>query len=325
MEQTPADARAAPSASEPNDIDMGIPSSPKRPRDPAQGNMKSQRATPNAPAMLESQPETTESLSSDPARACQSLAHHTTLTGRSHRVAAQPYNQPKGSKKSKRQLSTTADFCRRHTTPSRESRDPDTTSSKEQAPLSTISAHSSGAERILPQTVHDSLRETSQRQTAHRTQTSDIGLRYTQKIHNLTLLHPLLPQKGKSKAPPRPPPIAEEVPEEGDDPNFNFVSDTNNLITIKQKGPVQEIRDTDMGAALTYLLLDLEGVDTEPDILDDGKKGGSILDDKALASRGTPEGATIKLGRQPRATPPGAGPLGAWWYGGTRCSVKVRS
>eukprot|EP00962_Isochrysis_galbana_P017975 scaffold5174_cov118-Isochrysis_galbana.AAC.4 len=39
-------------------------------------------------------------------------------------------------------------------------------------------------------------------------------------------------------------------------------------------GPMlHEIRDTDMGAAITYLLLDLEGVDTEPDILDDGKKG----------------------------------------------------
>jgi len=32
-------------------------------------------------------------------------------------------------------------------------------------------------------------------------------------------------------------------PEEGDDPNF--VSDTNNLITIKQNGPtLREIRDT---------------------------------------------------------------------------------
>eukprot|EP00962_Isochrysis_galbana_P027507 scaffold8634_cov115-Isochrysis_galbana.AAC.15 len=41
-------ARAAPSASEPNDTVMGIPPSPKRPRDPAQGNMVSQRATPNA-------------------------------------------------------------------------------------------------------------------------------------------------------------------------------------------------------------------------------------------------------------------------------------
>eukprot|EP00962_Isochrysis_galbana_P036039 scaffold12388_cov122-Isochrysis_galbana.AAC.9 len=68
--------------------------------------------------------------------------------------------------------------------------------------------------------------------------------------------------------------MAQEAPEEGDDPNFNFISDTNNLITIKQKGPtLREIRDTDMGAAITYLLLDLEGVDTEPDILDDGKKG----------------------------------------------------
>jgi len=48
---------------------------------------------------------------------------------------------------------------------------------------------------------------------------------------------------------------------EGDDPNF--ISDTNNLITIKQKGPLlRDIRDSDMGAAITYLLLDLEGVDT---------------------------------------------------------------
>jgi hypothetical protein len=28
-----------------------------------------------------------------------------------------------------------------------------------------------------------------------------------------------------------------------------------------------------MGAAITYLLLELEGVDTEPDILDESKKG----------------------------------------------------
>eukprot|EP00962_Isochrysis_galbana_P046629 scaffold18804_cov101-Isochrysis_galbana.AAC.2 len=43
MERTPAgDARAAPSASEPNDTVMGIPPSPKRSRDPAQGNMVSQ-------------------------------------------------------------------------------------------------------------------------------------------------------------------------------------------------------------------------------------------------------------------------------------------
>eukprot|EP00962_Isochrysis_galbana_P034386 scaffold11639_cov112-Isochrysis_galbana.AAC.2 len=93
--------------------------------------------------------------------------------------------------------------------------------------------------------------------------------------HKPTPPRSLPPQKGKGKAPPpppRPPPIVEEAPEEGDDPNF--VSDTNNLITIKQNGPaLREIRDTDMGAAITYLLLDLEGVDTEPDILDDGRKG----------------------------------------------------
>eukprot|EP00962_Isochrysis_galbana_P031288 scaffold10191_cov108-Isochrysis_galbana.AAC.18 len=93
--------------------------------------------------------------------------------------------------------------------------------------------------------------------------------------HKPTPPRSLPPQKGKGKGPPphpRPPPIAEEAPEEGGDPNF--VSDTNNLITIKQNGPtLREIRDTDMGAAITYLLLDLEGVDTEPDILDDGKKG----------------------------------------------------
>eukprot|EP00962_Isochrysis_galbana_P040879 scaffold14887_cov123-Isochrysis_galbana.AAC.5 len=50
MEQTPADARAAPSASEPNDVDMGIASSPKRPRDPAQDNKVSPRATQFDPA-----------------------------------------------------------------------------------------------------------------------------------------------------------------------------------------------------------------------------------------------------------------------------------
>eukprot|EP00962_Isochrysis_galbana_P038328 scaffold13606_cov118-Isochrysis_galbana.AAC.6 len=69
MEQLPADARAAPSASVPNDADMGIASSPKRPRDPAQDNK----------------------------RACQSLAHHTTLTGRCRKTVdtwAPLYEEP---------------------------------------------------------------------------------------------------------------------------------------------------------------------------------------------------------------------------------------
>eukprot|EP00962_Isochrysis_galbana_P007875 scaffold2135_cov145-Isochrysis_galbana.AAC.1 len=61
---------------------MDIASSPKRPRDPAQDNEVSQRATPFDPAMLEIQVRTTHCLLREPARACQSLAHHTTLTGR---------------------------------------------------------------------------------------------------------------------------------------------------------------------------------------------------------------------------------------------------
>eukprot|EP00962_Isochrysis_galbana_P038183 scaffold13524_cov109-Isochrysis_galbana.AAC.9 len=62
MERTPADS-PLPRApllrplSRTTHTVMGIPSSPKRPRDPAQGNMVSQRATPNASAMPESQSE----------------------------------------------------------------------------------------------------------------------------------------------------------------------------------------------------------------------------------------------------------------------------
>eukprot|EP00962_Isochrysis_galbana_P038117 scaffold13472_cov129-Isochrysis_galbana.AAC.4 len=77
MEQTPADARAALSASAPNDIVMDIHSSPKGPRETAQGNMVSQSATSNASVKPESQPVTTDLLPRAPARACQSLAHHT--------------------------------------------------------------------------------------------------------------------------------------------------------------------------------------------------------------------------------------------------------
>eukprot|EP00962_Isochrysis_galbana_P041818 scaffold15430_cov101-Isochrysis_galbana.AAC.2 len=84
MEHLPADARAAPSASVPNDIVMDIHSSPKRPRDPAQGNKVSQRATPNSSAMPESQPETETTVflsrARAPATACclpePSTSHH---------------------------------------------------------------------------------------------------------------------------------------------------------------------------------------------------------------------------------------------------------
>eukprot|EP00962_Isochrysis_galbana_P050083 scaffold21553_cov248-Isochrysis_galbana.AAC.1 len=78
MEHLPADARAAPSASAPNDTVMDNLESPKRPREASQGNMVSQRATPTASVLPESQSVTTELLPRAPARACQSLAHHTT-------------------------------------------------------------------------------------------------------------------------------------------------------------------------------------------------------------------------------------------------------
>jgi hypothetical protein len=75
---------------------------------------------------------------------------------------------------------------------------------------------------------------------------------------------------GKKPAAPTTPAV--EAGEEEDDKNF--VSTTTHAITLKQKDqPFVEIRDTVMGAAITYLLLELEGVDTEPDILDKSKKG----------------------------------------------------
>eukprot|EP00962_Isochrysis_galbana_P015084 scaffold4328_cov135-Isochrysis_galbana.AAC.5 len=82
MEQLPADARAAPSASEPNDTVMDIHASPKRQRESSQGNMVSQSATSTASVLPESQSVTTVLLHRAPARACQSLAHHTTPMGR---------------------------------------------------------------------------------------------------------------------------------------------------------------------------------------------------------------------------------------------------
>eukprot|EP00962_Isochrysis_galbana_P021981 scaffold6513_cov125-Isochrysis_galbana.AAC.5 len=173
--------------------------------------------------------------------------------------------QPKGAENKETvphwQLSTI--HCSHlQTTPVREpTRASDTICSKEQSPPPTTSSLSPEAEKTPSRTAPDALNE-GQRQTAHLPPSPTHVTR--QKTCKLTPLHPHPSQKGKGKAPPpppRPPPIAEEAPEEGDDPDF-------------QKGPVlQDIRDTDMGAAISYLLLELEGVDTEPDILDDGKKG----------------------------------------------------
>eukprot|EP00962_Isochrysis_galbana_P035426 scaffold12139_cov111-Isochrysis_galbana.AAC.7 len=91
MEHLPADARAAPSASEPNDTVMDIHESPKRPREASQGNMVSQRATQTASVLTESQSVTTDLLPRAPARACQSLAHHTTPTGRCRKSVDSPH------------------------------------------------------------------------------------------------------------------------------------------------------------------------------------------------------------------------------------------
>eukprot|EP00962_Isochrysis_galbana_P018670 scaffold5382_cov114-Isochrysis_galbana.AAC.14 len=59
MEQSPADARAAPSASGLTDMATETPRSPRRPRDPSSGNKVSQRATTFDPVWPESQFVTT--------------------------------------------------------------------------------------------------------------------------------------------------------------------------------------------------------------------------------------------------------------------------
>eukprot|EP00962_Isochrysis_galbana_P020657 scaffold6050_cov107-Isochrysis_galbana.AAC.1 len=235
--------------------------------------------------MLEIHDCTTEYLLREPARACQSLAHHTTPMGRCRKTVdtwAPPSEEPQSrstttnAAERRRKQGNSATLAAVHhcshmqTTSVRDStRTSDTICSKEQTPPLTTSSSSTAAERTPPRTARDAPHK-GQRQTVHLPPPPTNATH--QKTRKLTPLHPHPSQKGKGKAPPPPPTIMEETMEEGDDPNF--VSDTNNLITIKQTGPtLREIRDTDMGAAITYLLLDLEGVDTEPDILDDGKKG----------------------------------------------------
>ena len=88
MEPEPADARAAPSACAPTTMCMAMPPPPRHPRSPVKGNMVSQRATPAASAWPEHQHNTTACAPRGaPARSCQSLAHHTTLTGRCFKSA----------------------------------------------------------------------------------------------------------------------------------------------------------------------------------------------------------------------------------------------
>eukprot|EP00962_Isochrysis_galbana_P040155 scaffold14521_cov121-Isochrysis_galbana.AAC.3 len=285
MEQLPADARAAPSASGPTDMATETPPSPKRPRDPTSDNKVSQGAITSDPVWPERQIVTTENLSTAPANACQSqsLAHPTTLMGRWLKSVECWVLLCEGlqSRSTTTLLAVRLKRSDNHVCLAedhlcwlsqsflwRGTRDKAHTCLLRQPPLPKPSARRLEARKTPQQTAHDPSR-VGKRQTACR-----LSLLTTATLTKCPILTPPLPphSQGKNKPPPRPPPIAEEAMEEGDDPNF--VSDTNNLITIKQKGPtIREIRDTDMGAAITYLLLDLEGVDTEPDILDDGKKG----------------------------------------------------
>eukprot|EP00962_Isochrysis_galbana_P012458 scaffold3536_cov146-Isochrysis_galbana.AAC.1 len=62
MEQTPADARAAPSASGPTDMATETPPSPKRPRDPSSDTKVSQRDTTFEPVWPENQIRTTDTI-----------------------------------------------------------------------------------------------------------------------------------------------------------------------------------------------------------------------------------------------------------------------
>eukprot|EP00962_Isochrysis_galbana_P022492 scaffold6727_cov106-Isochrysis_galbana.AAC.2 len=268
MEQTPADARVAPSASGPTDMATETPPSPKRPRDPSSDNKVSQRATSSDPVWPERQIVivTTGYMPTAPAKACQSLAHPTT--------PMVPYGSVAQTILSAYCLvaeTISAGNCRQCFRAEHASKPSLAQSGSllNPNPQHAVQARgkSHGKQRTTPVKW-----EMGKRQTVHRLPL----LTTTTLTKCLTLTPPPPPlSQGKNKPPPRPPPIVEEAMEEGDDPNF--VSDTNNLITIKQKqkGPtLREIRDTDMGAAITYLLLDLEGVGTEPDILDyDGKKG----------------------------------------------------
>ena len=182
MEYPPADARAAPSASAPNDTVMDIASSPKRPRDPAQDNKVSQRATQFDPALLVIHVCTTECQLREPARACQSLAHHTTLTGRCPKsvdtwapLCEEPQSRSTTTYVAERLrkqgnraiLAAVLHFSHQQTTPEREStRVSDNTCAKEQTPHPTTTSLSPDVEKTLPRTALDALRE-GQRQTAH--------------------------------------------------------------------------------------------------------------------------------------------------------------
>jgi hypothetical protein len=81
MEQAPADARAAPTAAGPANMDTTESLSPKRPRESASGKMVSQRATQNHPGEPENRSSAHEAACQRTTSTSQSLAHHATLMG----------------------------------------------------------------------------------------------------------------------------------------------------------------------------------------------------------------------------------------------------
>jgi hypothetical protein len=81
MEQAPADARAAPTAAGPANMDTTESMSPKRPRESASGKTVSQRATQNHPREPENRSSAHEAACQRTTSTSQSLAHHVTLMG----------------------------------------------------------------------------------------------------------------------------------------------------------------------------------------------------------------------------------------------------
>jgi hypothetical protein len=81
MEQAPADARAAPIAAGPANMDTTESLSPKRPRESASGKMVSQRATQNHPGEPENRSSAHEAACQRTTSTSQSLAHHASLMG----------------------------------------------------------------------------------------------------------------------------------------------------------------------------------------------------------------------------------------------------
>eukprot|EP00962_Isochrysis_galbana_P036112 scaffold12418_cov127-Isochrysis_galbana.AAC.2 len=182
MELTPADARAAPSASGPTDMATETPPSPKRPRDPSSDNKVSQRATSFDPVWPERQIVTTRNQPTAPASACQSLAHPTTPMGRwlksvdcwvllCEGLQSRSTTTQKAERLRRADITVSHDadlLCRQlQPTLPRGTLGTASRSSLRQSPRHTTTAHRPGVSITPQQTVRDPSSE-SKRQTAHR-------------------------------------------------------------------------------------------------------------------------------------------------------------